>query len=90
MSLTKKLFSRTKNQTIMPNCGAPVCRNQSITHPEKSFHRLPGLSKKEWGTRGYQKLLLKELFICSDHFDLKVRFGFSEKKYFGHFNEKGY
>ena len=97
MSLTKKLFSRTKNHTIMPNCGAPVCRNQSITHPEKSFHRLPGLSKKEWGTRGYQKLLLKELFICSDHFepecfkrDLKVRFGFSEKKYFGHFNEKGY
>ena len=97
MSLTKKLLSRTKNHTIMPNCGARVCRSQSITHPEKSFHRLPSLSKKKWGTRGYQKLLLKELFICSDHFepecfkrDLKVRFGFSEKKYFGHFNEKGY
>ena len=44
-----------------------------------------------------QKLLPKELFICSDHFesdyfkgDLKLRFDFSEKNYCGHFNEKGY
>ena len=44
-----------------------------------------------------RKLLPKELFICSGHFkhecfkrDLKVRFDFSEKSYFSHFNEKGY
>ena len=47
MSLTKKLLSRTENHTIMPNCGAPGCTNRSTTNPEKRFHRLPSVSKKE-------------------------------------------
>ena len=35
ISLRKNLFSRTKNQPIITNCGAPGCTNQSTTHPEK-------------------------------------------------------
>ena len=31
----------------MPNCGALGCTNRSITHPEKSFHRLLSLFKKK-------------------------------------------
>ena len=95
ISLRKNLFSRTKNQPIITNCGAPGCTNQSTTHPEKSFHRLPSLSKKKkrkrmrdsWMAKISQKLFPKELFICTDHFepecfkrDLKVRFDFSEEK----------
>ena len=61
ISLRKNLFSRTKNQPIITNCGAPGCTNQSTTHPEKSFHRLPSLSKKkkkkEWGARGGPKIV---------------------------------
>ena len=71
----------------MPNCGALGCTNRSITHPEKSLHRLLSLfKKKEWATRGWGKLLPKELFICSGHVEpecykrvLKVMFDFSEK-----------
>ena len=44
-----------------------------------------------------RKLLPKELFICSDHFepecfkrDLKERFDFSEKNYLSNFYEKDY
>ena len=59
--LTKNLLPRTKNHTIMLNCGAPGCTNWSTTHPEKCFHRLPSISKKkkkkkEW-THGWQKLI---------------------------------
>ena len=50
-----------------------------------------------WMAKINRKLLPKELFICADHLepecfkrDLKVRFDFSLKNYFGHFNEKGY
>ena len=46
-TLTKKLLARTKDHTIMLNCGATDCTNRSITHPEKSFHRLPSIPKKE-------------------------------------------
>ena len=85
----------------MPNCGTPGCTNRSTTHPEKSFHRLPSISKKSmrdsWMAKIHRKLLPKEIFICSDHFepecfkrDLKVRFDFSEKNYFSNFNEKDY
>ena len=87
--LTKNLLSRTKNHTIMPNCGAPGCTNWLTTHPEKCFHRLTSISKKKrmnsWMVKINQNLLPKELFICSDHFeaecfkrDLKVRFDFFE------------
>ena len=31
----------------MPNCGAPGCTNCSTNYAEKSFHRLPSISKKE-------------------------------------------
>ena len=41
--LTKNLLPRTKNHTIMLNCGAPGCTNWSTTHPEKCFHRLPSI-----------------------------------------------
>ena len=82
----------------MPNCGAPGCTNQSTTHPEKSFHRLPSISKKSmrdsWMAKINRKLLPK-IFICSDHFepecfkrDLKLRFDFSEKKYFNNLMRK--
>ena len=85
----------------MANCGAPGCTNRSTTNPEKRFHRLPSVSKKRmrdsWMAKINRKLHPKESLICSDHFepeyfkrDLKVRFGFSEKNYFGHFKEKGY
>ena len=56
----------------MPNCGPPGCTNRSTTHPEKSFHRLPSISKKRMKepciAKINRKLLPKELFICSDHF----------------------
>ena len=42
--LTKKLLS---SHTTMPNYGVPGCTNQSNTHSEKSFHRLPIISKKK-------------------------------------------
>ena len=48
MLLRKNLLSRTKNHTIMPICGAPGCTNRSTTHPEKSFHRLPSISKTKY------------------------------------------
>ena len=38
-----------KNHTTMPNCGASGCTNRSTTHPEKSFHRLPSISKNNEG-----------------------------------------
>ena len=42
--LTKKLLS---SHTTMPNYGVPGCANQSNTHSEKRFHRLPIISKKK-------------------------------------------
>ena len=42
--LTKKILS---SHTSMPNYGVPGCANQSNTHSEKSFHRLPIISKKK-------------------------------------------
>ena len=42
--LTKKLLP---SHTTMPNYGVPGCTNQSNTHSEKSFHRLPIISKKK-------------------------------------------
>ena len=42
--LTKKLLS---SHTNMPNYGVPGCTNQSNTHSEKSFQRLPIISKKK-------------------------------------------
>ena len=42
--LTKKLLS---SHTTMPNYGVPGCTNQSNTHSEKSFHRLPIIKKKK-------------------------------------------
>ena len=62
----------------MPNYGVPGCANQSNTHSEKSFHRLPIISKKKkkkkkkrrgkWMEKINRKSLSKELFINSDHF----------------------
>ena len=75
MSSTKYLLSRTKNHTIMPNCGAPGCTNRSTTNPEKRFRRLPSVSKKR----------MRDSWMAKIN-DLKVRFDFSEKNYFGHFN----
>ena len=42
--LTKKILS---SHTSMPNYGVPGCANQSNTHSEKRFHRLPIISKKK-------------------------------------------
>ena len=42
--LTKKLLS---SHTTMPNYGVPGCANQSNTHSEKRFHRLPIITNKK-------------------------------------------
>ena len=47
--LTKKLLS---SHTTMPNYGVPGCANQSNTHSEKRFHRLPIISKKKKKKKG--------------------------------------
>ena len=47
--LTKKLLS---SHTTMPNYGVPGCTNQSNTHSEKSFQRLPIISKKKKEKKG--------------------------------------
>ena len=57
----------------MPNCGAPGCENRSTKNPNLSFHRLPsntrnGLREK-WLLKIKRKVIPKELFICSDHFE---------------------
>ena len=70
MSLTKNLLSRTENHTIMPNCGAPGCTNRSTTNPEKLFHGLPSVSKKEWGIRGWRKLI--ENCIQKNHLSVQT------------------
>ena len=69
----------------MPNCGAPGCTNRSSVHPEKSFHKLPAVSRPKirdsWIVNIKRQFIPKELYICSDHFeedcfirDLKVSF----------------
>ena len=57
----------------MPNCGAPGCTNRSNIERTKSFHRLPREEKadlrKAWLLKIKRKIIPKELYICSDHFE---------------------
>ena len=41
ISITKNVLSRTKNHTIILNCGAPGFTNRLTTHPAKIFQRYP-------------------------------------------------
>jgi len=70
----------------MPSCGAPGCVNRSANNPDKSFHHLPPLTKRDlrekWLAKIKRKNIPKDICICSDHFekecfqrDLKVRNG---------------
>ena len=57
----------------MPSCGAPGCKNRSNIETNKSFHRLPCQSKSKlrdaWLSKIKRKIVPKEMYICSDHFE---------------------
>ena len=67
----------------MQKCGFPGCTDRSTIHHEKRFHRLPSISKKEYGTSGWQKLIKylqqKNYLSPQTTFNLNVLKGISSK-----------
>ena len=55
----------------MPNCGAPNCTNRSGDKENLSFHRIPKKEdlRKKWVHNLNRKILAKNIFVCSDHFE---------------------
>ena len=60
----------------MINCRAPNCKNRLIDkdNGNRSYHKIPGedhdILRKKWLHNIGRKIIPKNLWICSDHFEL--------------------